>query len=156
MSPLDEYYDLPDMVAIHANQCKGQIKTREKEKVSNIARAALKVSKSQKHFENYLKKSGIKVVISRNVNNQFFGAVFIDHKNKCVFKASELPKFSAKMIEDARQNKWYGEDNEKERNDQSRTAAEEAADLLISALGAEKSRRHEDEEIMRRGRKGPN
>ena len=156
MSPLDEYYDLPDMVAIHANQCKGQIKTREKEKVSNIARAALKVSKSQKHFENYLKKSGIKVVISRNVNNHIFGAVFIDHKNKCVFKASELPKFSAKMIEDARQNKWYGEDNEKERNDQSRTAAEEAADLLISALGAEKSRRHEDEEIMRRGRKGPN
>lgn len=59
------------------------------------------------------------------------------------------------MIEEARQNKWYGEDTEKERNDHSRTAAEETADLLISALGAEKSRRHEDEEIMRRGRKGP-
>lgn len=155
MDPPEEHDCLLDEVAAHARSCKGQIKTREKEKVANIARAALKASRSQKHFENYLKKSGIKVVISRNVNNQIFGAVFIDHKNKCVFKASELPKFSAKMIEEARQNKWYGEDTEKERNDHSRTAAEETADLLISALGAEKSRRHEDEEIMRRGRKGP-
>ena len=151
----EKYGDLQDTVAQHAVQCKGQRKTKEKEKVSNIAKTALGKVKSEVHFKNYLRKFGICVVLSRNVKNEIFGATFIDHKTKCVFKASDLPKFSVKMIEEARQNKWYGEEHKKSET-QSKSAAEETVDLLIAALGAESSRRHEDEEIMRRGRRGPN
>lgn len=114
-----------------------------------------------------MKKFGITVVLNRNVNNQIFGATFIDHKNKCVFKASDLPKFSVKMIEEARQEKWYGEERKnsehikhfqhsQQSEHTSKSTAEEATDLLLTALGSESSRRHEDEKIMRRGRKGPN
>ena len=153
MEPQEELAGLLERVDQHARACKGQIKTREKERVSNIAKTALGKVRSEKNFKNYLRKFGICVVLSRNVNRQIFGATFIDHQTKCVFKAGELPKFSAKMIEEARRTKWYGEGNDE--NSHSRTAAEETADILLSALGAERSRRHEDEEIMRRGRKGP-
>lgn len=153
--PTEKFGDLQDTVARHAEQCKGQRKTKEKEKVSNIARTALSKAKSEKHFKNYLKKFGISVVLSRNVKNEIFGATFIDHKTKCVFKASDLPKFSARMIEEARRNKWYGEEHTRSEK-HSKTVAEETTDLLIAVLGAESSRRHEDEEIMRRGRRGPN
>lgn len=163
----EKYGDLHDTVAQHAEQCKGQRKTKEKEKVANIAKTALTKVKSEKHFKNYLKKFGITVVLNRNVNNQIFGATFIDHKNKCVFKASDLPKFSVKMIEEARQEKWYGEERKNSEHTKhfqhsqqsehtSKSTAEEATDLLLTALGSESSRRHEDEKIMRRGRKGPN
>ena len=50
--------------------------------------------------------------------------------------------------------KWPPEDREWKvyEEPKEKTAAEEAADTLVAAMAAERSRRNEDEEIMRRGR----
>ena len=148
----NEDYHLPEWIEQHVEECKKLIKNREKEKVGNLASYATRVSRSQKHFENLLRKQGgICVKISRNVDGKIFGVTFIDQKTKCVFKGSELPKFKIQELEEARKNRWYDEDREKKPSEN----AEEVADLLISALD-EKSRHYEDEEIMRRGKKKPN
>lgn len=149
-----ENANLPEWIEQHVAECKKLIKNREKEKVDNLARYAVRVSCSQKHFENLLKKQGgIIVRISRNVDGKIFGVVFIDTKTKCVFKGSELPKFKVQELEEARKNRWYDEDSQKEQKHDD--AAEEMADLLLSGL-EEKNRHFEDEEIMRRGRKKHN
>ena len=153
----NENSNLPEWIEQHVAECKKLIKNREKEKVDNLACYATRVSRSQKHFENLLKKQGIIVKISRNVDGKIFGVVFIDTKNKCVFKGSELPKFKVQELEEARKNRWYDEVKQKEKkpHETAVEVAEEVADLFISALG-ERSRHYLDEEIMRRGQKKPN
>ena len=84
------------------------------------------------------------------MDGRIFGVTFVDHHNKCVFKASDLPDITASMFEAARVNKWEKDWDEKEK-----VTAEDAADLVLAALGAERSRRNEDEEIMRKGKRRP-
>lgn len=146
----DEHWDLPEWTAIHARMCKGQIKTREKERVANLAKTALKKCNTELHTRRYLSKCGIYLKLSTNVDGRIFGVTFVDHHNKCVFKASDLPDITASMFEAARVNKWEKDWDEKEK-----ATAEDAADLVLAALGAERSRRNEDEEIMRKGKRRP-
>ena len=149
----DEHWDLPEWTAIHARQCKGQIKTREKERVSNLAKTALKKCNTELHTRRYLAKCGIYLKLSTNVDGRIFGVTFVDHHNKCVFKASDLPDITASMFEEARVSKW---EIQKDWDEKEKMTAEDAADIALAALGAERSRRGEDEQIMKRGRRGPN
>ena len=87
------------------------------------------------------------------MDGRIFGVTFVDHHNKCVFKASDLPDITASMFEEARVNKW---DVQKDWDEKEKVTAEDAADIALAALGAERSRRNEDELIMKRGRRGPN
>ena len=70
------------------------------------------------------------------------------------FKTSELKGITAGQFEEARMTKWPPEDREWKvyEEPKEKTVAEEAADTLVAAMTAERSRRNEDEEIMRRGR----
>ena len=149
----DEHWDLPEWTSIHARQCKGQIKTREKERVANLAKTALKKCNTELHTRRYLSKCGIYLKLSTNVDGRIFGVTFVDHHNKCVFKASDLPDITASMFEEARVNKW---EVQKDWDEKEKVTAEDAADIALAALGAERSRRNEDEQIMKRGRRGPN
>ncbi len=145
-------YPTMDEIEEHAKQCTGQIKTREKERVRNVARAAMKSCNTELHTLRYLAKSGIYVKFSKTAEGKIFGVTFVDHHNKCVFKASEVG-IKAKEFEELRTGTWA--EHEKGGDTKERSAAEDAADLALAALGAERSRRNEDEEIMRRGRRGP-
>lgn len=149
----DEHWDLPEWTAIHARMSKGQIKTREKERVANLAKTALKKCNTELHTRRYLSKCGIYLKLSTNVDGRIFGVTFVDHHNKCVFKASDLPDITASMFEEARVNKW---EVQKDWDEKEKVTAEDAADIALAALGAERSRRNEDEQIMKRGRRGPN
>lgn len=149
----DEHWDLLEWTAIHARQCKGQIKTREKERVSNLAKTALKKCNTELHTRRYLAKCGIYLKLSTNVDGRIFGVTFVDHHNKCVFKASDLPDITASMFEETRVNKW---EVQKDWDEKEKVTAEDAAGIALAALGAERSRRGEDEQIMKRGRRGPN
>lgn len=150
MEPPEEDAMLEDAVGQHAEFCKTQIKDREKEKVGNLGKAARKIARSESHYINYLKKCGITAILSKNIKGQIFGVTFIDHKNKCVFKGSEVG-IKASELENDRQNKWY--DEKKDANNERKTVLEETADLMLTALGSERSRHYEDEKIFRQGKK---
>ena len=152
IEPSVAFLDLNECVNRRADFCKTQIKTREKEKVDNLAMTARKVARSETHFLNYLKKCGITAVISKNVKGNIFGVTFIDHKNKCVFKASELKNFKASDLENDRLNKWYDEKKSPKEVRYDR-AIKLSAKMLIKILGSEHSRHYEDDEIMRQGQK---
>lgn len=138
----------------HIDDAKKEKRDREKQRVANLARIALKNGKSELHTRRILRKQNIAVVFSRTKEGKIFGVTFIDHQTRCVFKTSELKGITAGQFEEARMTKWPPEDREWKvyEEPKEKTAAEEAADTLVAAMAAERSRRNEDEEIMRRGR----
>lgn len=137
-----------------AADCKKEKRKREQERVANLARIALKYGKSELHLRRILRKKNIGIILSRTKDGIIFGVTIVDHQTRCLFKASELNGISAGQFEEARMTKWPLEDREWKVYEapMEKRAAEEAADLILSVMGAERSRRHEDEEIMKRGR----
>lgn len=146
-------YPTMDEIEEHAKHCKGQIKTREKQRVANITRTAMKKCKTELHTLRYLAKSGIYVQFSRTAEGKIFGVTFVDHHNKCVFKGSEVG-IKAGDFESLRTSVW-AENEKKDGDEKEKSTSAEIADIALAAAGAERSRRAEDEEIMRRGRRGP-
>ena len=138
----------------HIDDAKKEKRDREKQRVANLARIALKRGTSELHTRRILRKQNIGIVFSRTKDGKIFGVTFIDHQTRCVFKTSELKGITAGQFEEARMTKWPPEDREWKvyEEPKEKTAAEEAADTLVAAMAAERSRRNEDEEIMRRGR----
>ena len=163
-----------DAIQRQANKSRGLYKTREKQKVANAVRLALspkKGIKTETHTLRYLAKWGIYTKFSKTAEGRIFGVTFVDHQNKCVFKASDLPGVTASQFEAARADIWAKntaggsafrkdgaekeERHEKDSADTRMDAAEisaEVAGIAISAFGNEKSRRNEDEEEMEKGR----
>ncbi len=101
----------------------------------------------------YLAKSGIYVQLSRTAEGKIFSVTFVDHHNKCVFKGSEVG-IKAGDFESLRTSVW-AENEKKDGDEKEKSSSAEIADIALAAAGAERSRRAEDEEIMRRGRRGP-
>ena len=138
----------------HIENAKQEIKKKEQQRVANLARIALKYGKSELHTRRILRKKNIGIVFSRTKEGKIFGVTFIDHQTRCVFKSSELKGISAGEFEEARMTKWPAEDREWKvyEGPKEKSAAEETAETVMAAMAAERSRRGEDEEIMRRGR----
>ena len=138
----------------HMDDAKKEKRDREKQRVANLTRIALKRGTSELHTRRILRKQNIAVVFSRTQNGKIFGVTFIDHQTRCVFKTSEFKGITAGQFEEARMTKWPPEDREWNGYEEpkEKTTVEEAADILVAAMAAERSRRNEDEEIMRRGR----
>ena len=142
-------------VKLHIEQSREVWRSREKVRAANLARVALLHGTSELHTRRILRKFNIGLKLSRDKDGKIFGVTLIDHQTRSCFKISELSGISAAEFEKARQEKWPPE-QDKASAEKEKDSASEAADLLISAAAAERSRRGEDEEIMRRGRKGPN
>lgn len=134
----------------HIEDAKKEKRDREKKRVANLARIALQHGTSELHTRRILRKKSIGVVFSKTDKGQIFGVTFIDHQTRCVFKSSELKGISAGLFEDARQNKWPPEDRDETPKE---STSEDIADAAMAIMAAERSRRSEDEEIMRRGRR---
>lgn len=143
-----------DEIRQHIEDAKKEKRNKEKQRAANLVRIALKYGKSELHTRRILRKKNIGMVFSRTKDGKIFGVTFIDHQTRCVFKSSELKGISAGQFEDARMTKWPPEDREWKvyEEPKEKSTAEEAADTLVAAMAAERSRRNEDEEIMRRGR----
>ena len=143
-----------DEIRQHIEDAKKEKRNKEKQRAANLVRIALKYGKSELHTRRILRKKNIGMVFSRTKEGKIFGVTLIDHQTRCVFKSSELKGISAGQFEEARMTKWPPEDREWKvyEEPKEKTAAEEAADTLVAAMAAERSRRNEDEEIMRRGR----
>ena len=143
-----------DEIRQHIEDAKKEKRNKEKQRAANLVRIALKYGKSELHTRRILRKKNIGMVFSRTKEGKIFGVTFIDHQTRCVFKSSELKGISAGQFEEARMTKWPPEDREWKvyEEPKEKSTAEEAADTLVAAMAAERSRRNEDEEIMRRGR----
>jgi len=143
-----------DEIRQHIEDAKKEKRNKEKQRTANLVRIALKYGKSELHTRRILRKKNIGMVFSRTKEGKIFGVTFIDHQTRCVFKSSELKGISAGQFEEARMTKWPPEDREWKvcEEPKEKSTAEEAADTLVAAMAAERSRRNEDEEIMRRGR----
>ena len=143
-----------DEIRQHIEDAKKEKRNKEKQRAANLVRIALKYGKSELHTRRILRKKNIGMVFSRTKEGKIFGVTLIDHQTRCVFKSSELKGISAGQFEEARMTTWPPEDREWKvyEEPKEKTAAEEAADTLVAAMAAERSRRNEDEEIMRRGR----
>lgn len=143
-----------DEIRQHIEDAKKEKRNKEKQRTANLVRIALKYGKSELHTRRILRKKNIGMVFSRTKEGKIFGVTFIDHQTRCVFKSSELNGISAGQFEEARMTKWPPEDREWKvyEEQKEKSTAEEAADTLVAAMAAERSRRNEDEEIMRRGR----
>lgn len=139
-----------DDISRRAAECKGKIRNREKERARNVTNFALSKCKTELHFRRTMAKSGIYVQLRRNVNGGVYSVSLVDHITKSVFRANELGFKAADFKElEAERGKPLDTAHEE------KPLSSEIADIAIAAAGAERSRRSEDEEIMRRGRKGP-
>ena len=138
----------------HIDDAKKEKRGKEKQRVANLARIAVKNGTSELHTRRILRKMNIGIVFSRSREGNIIGVTFIDHQTRNVFKCSELKGIDAKMFEDARMTKWPAEDREWTiwEEPKEKTVTEEAAETVLAAAAAERCRRNEDEEIMRRGR----
>lgn len=140
----------------HAEESKEVWRIKEGKRVANLSRVALEHGTSELHTRRILRKFNIGLKLSKTKDGRIFGVTLIDHQTRCVFKVSELRGISAAEFEKARAEKWPPEESKEKNAEKEKSTAEETADLFVAAFGAEKSRRHEDEEIMRKGRRGPN
>lgn len=152
--------DIPtlDQIRDHIEQCKkNNVKTREKQRVTNITSAGLKNCKTMLHLRRYLTKSGIYLDLSTTKDGKIFGVTLVDHHTKCVFKASELDGLKASMFESLRLGDMLKEDKstkeEKTKAEENSNQNSEFMDLAVSALGNESSRRSEDEEMPTKGKR---
>lgn len=133
----------------HVKECRGKIKAREKQRVVNITMAALKDCTSEIHFKRWMAKSGVYVAFSKTDKGKIFAVTFIDHHTKCCFKTSDLDGITPKLFEEARLHRWKDTpDHQKSAHEE---IAHEIAGSLLSGLGNERSRRHEDEKLMKKG-----
>lgn len=85
---------------------------REKERLRGIVAAAMKYSKSQKHFENILRNKGVTAHFHLTEKGEIFGITFTDHTTHSVFKASEISDvISVAMMKEAVESgRWRAEE----------------------------------------------
>ncbi|MEQ7801331.1 relaxase/mobilization nuclease domain-containing protein [Pedobacter sp. ASV1-7] len=70
-----------------------------KQRIDQVLNAKAKISREE--FELELKKQGIDVAFRQNDRGLVFGITFVDHRNKVVFKGSDLGKgYGSKAITD--------------------------------------------------------
>ena len=82
-------YPDANTIDAHVKECKGKIKTREKQRLVNITHAALKDCMSELHFLRWMAKSGVYVAFSKTEKGKIYAVTFIDHHTKCCFKTAE-------------------------------------------------------------------
>lgn len=147
--------DVPsvDQIRKRSEECKGEVLRKEKSRVASVVRSLLPHSKSEEHFFRMLEKTGITVCFSKLDDGKILGATFIDHRAKCCFKASELPKIKAGVFEEARLSHWPRDEREKADAFSTFDKVGDVAGLATKMLGQEIDRKGEDEEMMRRGKR---
>ena len=124
---------------------------REKDRVRGIALSCLGYSSSARHFGRMLERKGITVVFSRSEDGRIFGATFMDHGSRSVFKCSELGEgISAGLFRDAEER---GQWSVKEGQERESAVAEETQKESIPHTGAPDAKSMERDIRKKRKRK---
>ena len=149
---------LYDMYERRALAClsDGNIKGRERQKISNLAAYCLPYSQSERHFRNMLFKHDIDLHIHRTREGKIFGATFVDHSTKCAFKCSELDGFSLADIQNAESSgQWFSaEDTPRpQQNEESQSHDNLIGDMLASMGQKSSKSKEKDAKRKKKGKK---
>ncbi len=150
-----------DEVVQHTKECRAsesKDKAKEKLRVHNLVCYCLDRATSEKHFRNMLRKHGISMKINvTSVEKTLVDATFIDTKTKCVFSVKDmkgrLNGLSLDRIAEARQNwpdRWESQWENLHKEPSVTTKTVKTMNRVYGSILSERSRRHEDEEIMMR------
>ena len=124
---------------------------REKDRVRGIALSCLCYSSSARHFGRMLERKGITVMFSRTEDGKIFGATFMDHGSRSVFKCSELGEgISAGLFRDAEER---GHWSAREGPERESAVAEETQKESILQTGAQDAKSMERDIRKKRRRK---
>ena len=149
---------LYDMYERRALSCvsEGNVKGRERQKISNLAAYCLPYSQSERHFRNMLSKHDIDLHIHRTRDGKIFGATFVDHSTKCAFKCSELSGFSLENIQHAESSgQWLSaEDTPRlQQNEESQSHDNLFGDMLASMGQKSSKSKEKDAKRKKKGKK---
>lgn len=149
---------LYDMYEQRALACltDGNIKGRERQKISNLASYCLPYSQSEHHFKNMLAKHDVDLHIHRTKDGKIFGATFIDHSTKCAFKCSELSGFSLENLQNAESSgQWFpDEDNSHKQNTEESQSRDNLIGDMLASMGQKSSKSKEkDAKRKKKGKK---
>lgn len=171
----DKLY-IPSYGQIRFQARTGQYATRRGEtmRVSNILQSCMPKAKSETHLYNMLAKQGISMTVQRNDAGTVTNVFFIDHRTRCCFSTDNDSHFfnlrdfqradkqtwTPYMEAEAHRNAAYltrAATHEGQagilRSEVMREVVRESISTVINSLFNEGSRRYEDEEIMRQGRR---
>lgn len=133
----------------------GNVKSRERQKISNLASYCLQYSQSEQHFRNMLSKHDIDLHIHRTKDGKIFGATFVDHSTKCAFKCSELSGFTLDKIQSAESSgQWISQDDNPtiQQSEQTQSHDNLIGDMLASM--GQKSSKSKEKDAKRKKKKG--
>lgn len=144
-----------DSIRNRASESVGDSPGMDMKQVQKTIQSILPISVSETHFMKLLALNGMNVHLVKADDGKIVDAVFIDHLSQCCFGIESIKGLNADVIDSMSRTQWaIGAAEEYGASDMQK-AHTDYTELALSALGAEQSRRNEDEEIMRRGRKGP-
>ena len=133
----------------------GNAKSRERQKISNLAGYCLQYSQSELHFRNMLSKHDVDLHIHRTKGGKIFGATFVDHSTKCAFKCSELSGFTLDKIQSAESSgQWISQDDNPTIQQSEQTPSHDnlIGDMLASM--GQKSSKSKEKDAKRKKKKG--
>lgn len=119
-----------------------------------IIKTLLPISVSESHYRHMLANKGITVEFVKTEDGKISDAVFIDHLLKCCIGIESIKGLNADMLDSMSHTQWsIGESIEyNDTADQTKNHTD-YTEIAIMALSVERSRRNEDEEIMRKGKR---
>ena len=119
-----------------------------------IVKSLLPLSVSESHYKRMLANKGITVEFVKAHDGKIADAVFVDHSSKYCFEAGAIRGLSADMFDSMSHTQWsFGESAEYNDTLDRHRDYTNYAEMAVMALETEHSRRNEDEELMRKGRR---
>lgn len=127
-------------------------------RASNIVSSCLSHAKSEMHLYNMLAKQGISMTVQRDDKGAIANVFFIDHRTRCCFSTeNDSHFFDLRDFQKADRQVWapYMDADALSQTSKfdTREDLKESLSSALTSIFNEGSRRHEDEEIMRRGRR---
>ena len=123
------------------------------ERVNDTVKTFLPYSMSETHLMRMLAKYGISVQFVKSDEGKIIDAMFIDHDTKTCIGMEQITSVKIETINNISQTQWMLDIPDGIIRPALPETHTEYTEMAIQAIGAEQSRRHEDEEIMNRARK---
>ena len=123
------------------------------ERVNDTVKTFLPYSMSETHLMRMLAKYGISLQFVKSDEGKIIDAMFIDHDTKTCIGMEQITSVKIETINNISQTQWMLDIPDGNIRPALSETHTEYTEMAIQAIGAEQSRRHEDEEIMNRARK---
>ena len=122
-------------------------------RVNNTIKNLLPYSMSEAHLVRLLDKYSMSVQFVRSDNGEIIDAMFIDHDARNCIGMEDIKCISIESINNISRTQWMLDIHDNDIRHEFPEMHTDYTEMAIQAMGSEQSRRHEDEEIIRRSKK---